>query len=339
MTIKAIKKVKHYEGILLEAVDAKILGDFLDHKGITLDVKFDEFEGDIRTVLIDGYLEWFKKNREEFPNTTVLECTKCGADSVESLPSCAVCGDEGVDEEVVVADESTIEVLATVEDLNSRVSKIKIAMVSTLTSAWETGRELCEIEQQGLYKLRKDGSGMPVYRSFNEFVIAEIGISERYKRNLMAYSATISKEDFERIGPAKITLIAQVTNIGSLERARLLEKAREGTSLKELRKEAEKILPAAKPTVVPSAGAVGGDSAPARNKPGVPEPRAEAKVKDGQISMLIQEGSVELKIKQGTGKNQFVWTMTETLVNGIVCTYSFDTKKKIGKVTRTRTVK
>ncbi len=361
-TATASKKAETYKGVVLDKVDPVRLTEYLAEFGIEVEVEKGQDERIALLDALEAHTQAVKeanKLKSKDERTAILQCPTdedgCGAYQPAdkfTASACPVCGlsdteeedgeegEKSISEEVevveavgevvtkvtkrpnVVSDETQIQVLGTVEDLDLAVKKVKAFVQETVTGTWELGLELSQIFDKGLYKLRTTDAGLPMYNDFNEFVTAEIGISKRYADNLRIFAIAFSKEDFTRIGPAKITLIHHA-QLPAAEREALLEKARAGTSLKALKREAEKLLPPERKSSKNGAGVRTSKSSGGAGTV-MADPEA-AGGRDNRITCTFQKGTLELKMEP-KGKKKVAH---QDLLNGASIEYTYDPKTDI----------
>ncbi len=223
----------------------------------------------------------------------------------------------------VVSEVEPVQVTGTIEDLDSAIDKVRLLREGAATTAWDIGTELNVIFSSGVYKLRTNDDGTPKYQTFADFLKAELGFDRRQGNNLRAIATTFTREEAADIGSAKLTAIFQAKHLSSEQRTYFLEQARKGTVLKEIKSEAEKLLP---PEKIASRNGAGKRSSRAAGAPVIAEP-VEAGGKDNRVTCTFQVGKVELQMKS-TAKDH-IKTASQVLMNGVEQTYIWDAKKGI----------
>lgn len=109
-------------------------------------------------------------------------------------------------------------------------------------ASYRIGKKLWEVHEKDLWKLRKSESGGVAYKTFGQFLSAEVSqISERYAFELMRVACAFTEEQFLTHG-TKLIAVAKVDN--EEVRERLLEQAKGGASIRALLHEAKKNKPA-----------------------------------------------------------------------------------------------
>ncbi len=221
----------------------------------------------------------------------------------------------------VVSEVEPVQVTGTIQDLEASIERVKSLREGAATTAWDIGSELNSIFASGVYKLRTNEDGSPKYMNFQDFLKAELGFDRRQGSNYRALALAFTREEAGDIGTAKFQAIYTAKHLTSEQRQEFLEKARQGTSLREIKSEAEKLLP---PEKIASRNGAGKRSSRAAGAPVIAEP-TEAGGKDNRVTCTFQVGAVELKL-QSTSKDHIKYA-TQILMNGVEQTYTFDLKK------------
>jgi hypothetical protein len=223
----------------------------------------------------------------------------------------------------VIVESEPVQVTGTIQDLEASIERVKSLREGAATTAWDIGMELNQIFNSGTYKLRTGDDNLPKYQNFADFLKAELGFDRRQGNNLRAIATTFTREEAGEIGSAKLTAIFQAKHLSSEQRTHFLEKARAGTVLKELKAEAEKLLP---PEKIASRNGAGKRSSRAAGAPVLAEP-TEAGGKDNKVTCTFLGNKVELQLKR-TSKDH-IYEASQDLVNGVNLTYTIDVKKMI----------
>lgn len=117
----------------------------------------------------------------------------------------------------------TAELVST-RDLDDSVAEIKKIQLDIVDNHWLLGKKLQESHEKNLYKLRLDSNNKPKYRSWGQWVEAELEISPRYAFDLAATSMVFTQEQIKEFGVTKLRVLARIPE--EAKRQNLLEKAR-----------------------------------------------------------------------------------------------------------------
>lgn len=202
-----------------------------------------------------------------------VQCVRCGELATDDTPFCPFCGDEGnpegaaaeVVEQVVaqVPEEASVGIaeapvqapaanvdaanLAREADLTKRLNRIMELKRSAVGMSYDIGQECREIRDQQLYKARG-------YASFKQFAEAELPFTRESALQLISIVEKYSRDDYEKIGYAKLRVISAVT--GAEQKVELLDQARKGATTRELTERAKR------GSVAPPAASSGAKKAP-----------------------------------------------------------------------------
>lgn len=111
----------------------------------------------------------------------------------------------------------------TVEDLNGNISRIASLKREAVVSYWRLGEAIYDNYHRKLYTQRTTENGAPLYKSFNQFVVAELRMSVAHAYNMMDVYAHFTETDVETYGVAKLQFVAR---LAEADRPGLLEKIR-----------------------------------------------------------------------------------------------------------------
>lgn len=121
---------------------------------------------------------------------------------------------------------------ASEQDLDAAVKNVKRLVAEPIAKFWELGQALLDINARQLWKLRvKDGK--PAFKSWDQFVHHELGISNTYAWNAIECAKKFeSAEDIRRLGG--VTKAVLVLKAAEPDRKAIEEKAAAGASKREL---------------------------------------------------------------------------------------------------------
>ncbi len=208
---------------------------------------------------------------QQATGTAMAVCERCNGIGPEAVDNCPFCGEPNVNEESQAGEsmpdpesavargvalekrsEANLSVnvkpmapLARVlprptesqlEEAVGRIQKFKRTLIE---SAWDIGNELRAIaedadDRPALWRLRVEDDGKtPSYKSFKDFLRAEVGFSYEMARTLMYLAQEYSREQITLTGTAKI---AVVLNAPAAEHKRLLAEVNaNATPIREVR--------------------------------------------------------------------------------------------------------
>lgn len=109
---------------------------------------------------------------------------------------------------LAVAGSAELATKFTTKDLDERIERVfKLKSMAAL-SYWALGKEIGDINEKKLWKLRTSGaSGKAKYTSFEAFVEHELRMSSTHAYDLMNVAMHYTKEDVESFGTRKFALI------------------------------------------------------------------------------------------------------------------------------------
>jgi uncharacterized OB-fold protein len=176
-----------------------------------------------------------------------VKCGVCGEVATDDTPYCPFCGDEGTTEEAAAAatgaaivpaavgvgiaktpvPTANVEVATVVlaQDLDALLEKIRELKHAQVSMSYEIGVLCREIRDKQLYKARE-------YKSFSAFAAKELPFARESALSLIAIVEKHTKEDYDRIGYAKLRVILAVNDDAA--KTELLSAAREGATTKQL---------------------------------------------------------------------------------------------------------
>lgn len=161
----------------------------------------------------------------------------------------------------------TVEAPATLQDLNDAVARAISLKSDSAQSIWELGAELGRIFDRSLWRLRKGDEGGERYKSWGQFCEAELGLSHGYSLRLIDVAREFTKEDVAAVGSTKLMVTLSVTKE---HRPALLEEAKAGASVSDLKEKARELPKAPQGETRPARGA--GAHRNPKQKPPPPPP-------------------------------------------------------------------
>jgi hypothetical protein len=221
------------------------------------------------------------------------------------------------------------EAVKTVKEVRDRIDSTTQSFgKAVMGDHWDLGKALYAIFKDDLYTQRVDAAtGVPRYKSWNQFVIGELGMSAQQAYKLMNVSLAFTRKQVEEYGVSKLK---HLVRLPEAERNAMLEDAAkrlpESELAKEVRERAAKSGASAttaadrKRAVKPTAGGgrKGSKAAAAKVKPRPLQDKVTiAALLTRQTVPLFVKGSVDKRAKrigdEPTGR--------EEMLNGVVCTY------------------
>ncbi len=188
----------------------------------------------------------------------------------------------------------------TESDLNEAVERVRGLKGDSMASHWRLGQEIKSIFTKQLWKQRNDAENLPAYKSFNQFVMAELGFSVQNAYWLMDVATNFTEKQVREFGVSKLGAVLVAPKE---DRPRLLEAAKAGASVREIRQEAR--------TAQEKAGTAGkeretGRRPEPRKKGARAKPAKKATAKKGTITVAKILGKTNVDLFKGpwprTGK-------------------------------------
>lgn len=187
------------------------------------------------------------------PKKELSGCSSCGGVSDIKLPSCPYCGDADIIGEgatVTTTAEAVLEsapaakqaeqptqsggyVVLKVEDLDASLGRVAELKKNAERSIWELGAEIRALHDGELWKARV-GDGKQTHKTWKQFCAAELEMSHSHAYRLIDVATKFTREQVEKWGVAKLTIIAQLPDA----RADELLKGDKDTTAKKLQREA-----------------------------------------------------------------------------------------------------
>lgn len=299
----------------------------------------------------EGLVSILKKSFEASHKTDDLtKCVKCQGISPESFESCPYCGHTEPDEEepkksTALAKSEPPRVSGIVQvskkytekDLDEATAKILELKQRGTTTYWQLGHELGDVYRRDGWKLRSNDKGEVKYKSFKQYVDAEIKLDMSHVMNMMDIANKFSESDVSRIGTTKLKFMLELSSsfkpIQS-ERQALMADIEKGASVKDVKAKVREIRK--------KHGATTSDRVPrkdAKKSEGGKKGRAkQLKAASGKMTVSMVEGVVRLdmfvkpagKIEADKLKDQKRAKIIDeksftidTSSNGIMSIYSF----------------
>lgn len=201
--------------------------------------------------------EHFAKN---VPKRELSSCSTCGGVSDIRLSSCPYCGDGDVVGEQKPTITTTAEaagvanaivesapaeddaptmsggyVVLKVEDLDASIGRVVELKRNAERSIWELGNEIRTIHDGELWKARQ-ADGKAKHKNWKAFCAAELDMSHSHAYRLIDVATKFTREQVEKFGVTKLTIIAQLPDA---EREAALRGEKDGASAKKLKREAD----------------------------------------------------------------------------------------------------
>lgn len=154
-------------------------------------------------------------------------CSSCGGISDIKLPSCPYCGDADIvgegatitaTAEAVVAAAPDVEgkptmsggyVVLNVADLEASLGRVVELKKNAERSIWELGNEIRTLHDGELWKARVE-DGKARYKNWKMFCAVELGMSGNHAYRLIEVATKFTREQVEKWGVSKLTIIAQL---------------------------------------------------------------------------------------------------------------------------------
>ncbi len=133
-------------------------------------------------------------------------------------------------------DDTTVDLDATVEDLDRAVERVAKLRSEMAVNAWELGHEIAQMHQRKLYLQRRDEDGKPKYKSWTQFVSAELGMTVQHSLLLADVAKAFTRSEVEKYGVSKLSIMIRVSDD---KRAELLEAADAGATRNEIQEAAK----------------------------------------------------------------------------------------------------
>lgn len=203
-----------------------------------------------------------------------------------------------------------IEAPPTLDDLNAAVARAAAYRKDTAQSIWELGRELGDIYDRSLWRLRVSEDGAERYKSWGQFCEAELGLSHGYSLRLIDVAREFTRDDVAAVGSTKLMVTLSVTKE---HRPALLEQAKAGASVRDLKTTAQTLPQAPQGEARGTKGGAGAHRGPKKQPPPPPTKK---------ITVAMVEKRVELIPKNDKGaplllKVQRPYVAEERMFNGV----------------------
>lgn len=320
--MKQPRKNERVRGVLLAKVNEKILTEKL----LEIGCSESSLKGKSPSLKLEVFMSWtadkLQKIKDEGNEEVYGQCEECGAPCELDAERCPVCGTANDDVEAPPQEEEPAQVVdltLEIKELDDAVVRIKTAFRGTMRNHWQLGNELLAVFDNELYLKRCDESGTPLYRSWDQFVITELGFKGPWTRTAMVIARKFTEEQAVALGAEKLRTIA---SLPENRHAEFLVKA-ETLSTRELAKEAIKVKNIAPQPKIPPAeksGLAKGTEAAKKAR----EERKAAADSGSAMTAVFQLGEYEFPLKL-EGKD---FLAEQTLVNGVTVNYVIVTTGK-----------
>ena len=226
------------------------------------------------------------------------------------------------------------EAVKTVKEVRDRIDSTTQSFgKAVMGDHWDLGKALYAIFKDDLYTQRVDAAtGVPRYKSWNQFVIGELGMSAQQAYKLMNVSLAFTRKQVEEYGVSKLK---HLVRLPEAERNAMLEDAAKRLPESELAKEVRERAAKSGASATTAADRVR-DAKPGK-KSGNPKKRAttvaaapkKPKPRPLQdkvtIAALLTRQTVPLYVKGSADKRAKRVadepTGREEMLNGVTCTY------------------
>lgn len=160
---------------------------------------------------IELFMDWAadRKRRAKEEGLQFGNCEFCGAGCELTWERCCVCG-TGNTEEEPSPELSKIIPSEFGQELDAAVARVKMVIAGSMQSYWQIGRELLGIHDNQLYKKRVDDSMRPIYKSWDAFTEAELGLSGARASSIMLVARQFTEEEVVALGVEKLRTIARL---------------------------------------------------------------------------------------------------------------------------------
>lgn len=248
------------------------------------------------------------------------------------------------------------DVLGSVADLDAAIDLVNERKRLVTGNEWDLGVAIFEIFRRSLYVTRKKAGGSPLYASWSQFCVAELGFSSATANRYMRIATCFTRDLAQDLGPSKLVELLPIAEAQAadeqiakrlgrepklllpplLERARVLP-------VNELRAEVRAAMPS-RPQDKP--GQTGrATAAAAAKKNAAKRPEKE------RVTVQRQEGTVKLRFylsekaaraadpKKAAKKLADGVVAVEPAVNGVEVVYTLKSDARYGAVLSRRIVR
>jgi hypothetical protein len=148
---------------------------------------------------------------------------------------------EKVHKAMVVDDTKPASALRAERDLDEAISKVDKAQGDAAISAWQLGRYIADIRDNGLWKLRTQrdeaGKEKSKWRTFEAFCAAELRMTPRNAHNLAEVSKNFTEDQVKAVGHSKLSILLLAPPEA---RPEIQKQAEAGASASEVRTQVKK---------------------------------------------------------------------------------------------------
>lgn len=240
MTTESVQ-AKTVMGVNLAKIDRAVLRQSVKHV-----LKKDPANAPDEAMVTD-LASYFQKH-----NKQLMECLDCDGGSPVDFGSCPYCGSEDEDASASPEPKPKAEVVTTLvvkngvrtmqkpgtvldvaidsihkteKDLNDAVARIQAIKAEGSLVLYKLGYEILGIYKQDLWKQRGAGEGKPRYKSFTQFLAAEVDIHQRTAWKMMAVAKEYTPAQVQKHGN---TILRGLLAAPKEDREELLEKMGKG---------------------------------------------------------------------------------------------------------------
>ncbi len=134
----------------------------------------------------------------------------------------------------LVVEEGDTRGQYTERDLDVAVERVRQMKGQSAVGVWHLGNAIREIFDKQLWKQRNK-EGLPAYKNFNTFVMQELGITHQTAYSFMDVSKSYTEDQVREFGTTKLS---QILSAPKEVQPALLQAAKEGASVREIREAA-----------------------------------------------------------------------------------------------------
>lgn len=209
--------------------------------------------------------------RKTVAKEKLIACHKCGGHSSDELEACPFCGNKEEAPEAAAEKAAGEKVIApavaltlvpgtkmaktgvktvvaqngvefsekALDEANQRITKLK---QEGAANYWQLGMEIASVFDSQLWKARvESGKAVPAYKSFNQYVVKELRISQPTAYNMMKVAKAFTEDQVGRLGSTKLSFVLSIPDSLQEERDELIQEIEEGASAKEVKAKTRKV--------------------------------------------------------------------------------------------------
>lgn len=158
------------------------------------------------------------------------ECDNCGTTSLTSLPRCPFCGVGEQPNGAANGSANGAMVLRAAPGLDQYVLEVKAMQDRTAADGWLLAKKIAEGMEADIQKARTNDKGVPVYKTYESFAAAELGMSRKYVHGLVQIAKEFPDpgDEVKRLGTTKLRLLVTAP---PEKKAELLERVKQGEKI------------------------------------------------------------------------------------------------------------